>query len=196
MNIISHAINKSFNRFDKIRLGKVTDNIDDDGLYTVTWLDGDLGGQQKVAISYPLINNADSKTWGIECGIGKGTIGVFGFLATNLTVLLTTLTSRRLETDAGYKKTEKIKTGEFRITSKGGAKISMLSDGNVTILSGENTITVSPDGININVKSGQSITLGCGSGTLPVVYAHTTTPGSKIQSLDDLGVSNTIKVGP
>lgn len=133
MNIFGNTIDTALDRFNRLRVGMIISDIDVNGVYEVSWLDGEAGGQSKISLTYPAINNTDSTPWGIECGVGRGVVGVFGFLSNNQAVLLTTLTSRITGKGVGYDKTDEIKTGEFRISSKLKARVYLDAAGNLTL---------------------------------------------------------------
>jgi hypothetical protein len=128
-------------------------DIDDVGKFDVSWLDGEAGGQSKISLTYPAFNNTGSKPWGMECGIGRGVVGVFGFLSNNQAVLLTTLTSRIVGKGVGYDKTDEIKSGEFRTSSKFGAKVYLDGAGNLILSTTSTTILMNATNGKIEVTA-------------------------------------------
>jgi hypothetical protein len=152
MRIYNKLINLATDRFSSLRLGQVLKDLDENGMYSVRWLDTEAGGQSNVFITYPYFNNSTNPPWGIECGIEKGTIGIFGFLSDNHAVLLSTIISWINNYNVGFDKTGKIKSGEIRITSKNGAKVYMDLDGNLKLSTKRLSINLNEDDGQIEIN--------------------------------------------
>jgi hypothetical protein len=200
-------------RFIKIRIGKIVsiytkgDDKRAPGELDVLWLDGEPGGQSRIPFLYPCFSvyqtDSEKNNWGIECGYDVGMIGVFGFLKDNLAILLGTVlpsvkqdqNTNEYTTNTGYNLTDKIQPGEFRITSKTGARIYLDSIGGIRISTGKVTLrlwengnlTVDTDGyVDIGAKG---ILLGGGEKRLVVTDAA---PGEPIVDVSQLQASNKI----
>lgn len=177
MGILTETIESALDRYRKLRIGQLKNDIDPiSGLVDVIWMDGDIGGQSQVQLSYPMYTVLNGQPWGLELGYGKGTIAVFGFLTDNHAVILTTLISK-----PGYAKGKNggIKSGEIRITSKAAGQVYLDLQGNVLITDGPANST-----IRLN-KAGQNITIDVPGGGIKFGVIDTGSPkltGMKAQS--------------
>lgn len=195
--MISKAIDGSFDRFRKIRVGIITPpGINTEtGEVNVKWLDGDVGGQSQILISYPAFNNLDQIPWGIEYGYSEGMMCVFGFLTSNRAVILTTLISNQNISDlqnnklgVGYNKTEKIKSGEFRFTSKFKGRLYLDLAGNVLLHTPTNSILLNQTGKQIVLDDmGVSITMS--SPTPSTASLTINAPNSSQVIIDNTGIT-------
>ena len=148
-------------RFDKIRIGQITSDIDEKGQVSVIWLDGEPGGQNEISLSYPCYDNSQAGPgWGVEYGLGKGMIGIFGFLKDNHAMVLGTLVSRVYNSNVGYDKTRRIQTGELRLTSKTGAMVYLDNLGGVYVSGATgNAGATGAIGSNVHISSNGQIDL-------------------------------------
>lgn len=149
----------ALDRFKKLRIGQFSSDIDANGQVSVKWLDGEPGGQSNISISYPGLNNAVDLPYGLEVGHGKGTVGIFGFIADNHAILLTTIISKVVGKEVGYDKTQKIKSGEIRASSKTGSKLFLDEDGNVEISSTNQILITMANGLSITFSNTGKIDL-------------------------------------
>jgi hypothetical protein len=151
--VLARTIDRAWDRFQKIRLGQIISDIDGNGEVDVRWLDGEPGGQSKVLISFPAFNNVDNPPWGIEFGFSKGVVGLFGFLVDNHAVLLSTIVSKIKNKGVGYDKTQKIQSGEIRISSKNSAQIYWDLAGNLILTTKNLKIFLNEDEQKIEMTS-------------------------------------------
>ena len=157
--LLVNSLLSGIDRFRKLRIGQLASDIDENGEVTVNWFDGEPGGQNTVLISFPGLNNSGSVATGVEIGHGKGTVGIFGFITDNHTVLLSTVISKIKGKQVGYDKTRKIKSGEVRATSKTGSNIFLDENGNVSINSTNELLITMSNGASLTFASDGKVTL-------------------------------------
>jgi hypothetical protein len=171
--LLKDTLINTLDRFKRLRIGQIVSDIDSNGEISVSWLDGEPGGQDSIQISFPGYNNTTPQ-YGVEIGIGKGVVGVFGFITDNHAIFLTSIISKVKNKGVGYDKTQKIQSGEFRITSKPGSKIFLDNDGNITLtvvknlninISNNISLTISDDG-KISLNTPNTITFTCSGMTV------------------------------
>lgn len=151
--LLEQTFMSGLDRFKKLRIGQLTTDIDDKGQVTVNWLDGEPGGQSNIQISYPGLNNSSEIPNGIEIGHGRGTVGVFGFIADNHAVLLVTIISKVSGKQVGYDKTDEIKSGEVRIISKTGSKIFLDQNGNIDVNCTNQILINMANGLSVSLSN-------------------------------------------
>lgn len=149
----------ALDRFKKMRIGQLSSDIDTNGQVSVKWLDGEPGGQSNISLSYPGFNNAVDLPYGLEVGHGKGTVGIFGFISDNHAILLTTIISKVIGKEVGYDKTQKIKSGEIRASSKTGSKLFLDESGNVALDSTNQILITMANGLSITFSDTGKIDL-------------------------------------
>jgi hypothetical protein len=180
--LLQRTLEGSLDRFKKLRIGQLVSDISDVGEVNVTWLDGEPGGQSNIVITYPGINNVPEIPYGVEIGHGKGTVGVFGFIKDNHAIMLATIISKVKNKKVGYDKTQKIRSGEFRATSKKGSKLYLADDGNVNIYSTNEIeialangakLTFTSDG-KINIDTSTEVNITCSKFTVKTATGVTT----------------------